>query len=409
MDLMPILSTLRRHKTAAALIVLEIALTCTIVCNALHLISQRVAVLNNDLGIPESELLVVDLRGLTKVDSTDTDAGTQRDLAALRALPGVRTAMIVNQVPYGGNNNSSGVSLSQDEQAQRIEASQYESSEGMIKGLDLKLVEGRDFEPQEMLNGSAFQGNSEGVNMPAVIITRTLAKRLFPNESAVGKQVFVFGDKPQTVVGVLERLSPPSPARFTGDDGNVSMLLPLRPSYAGGSYVIRVESSQREAMLQKVVATLEQQDANRVVIRQRLLSDMREEYYKQDRMMVWLLGGVCLALLVVTALGIVGLASFWVQQRTRMIGTRRALGATRGQILRYFQAENFLLTSLGLLLGMAAAYGISVLLMKNYELPRLPLFYLPVGAVTLFLLGQLAVLSPARRAAALPPVAALRS
>ncbi|MDI4634281.1 ABC transporter permease [Pelomonas sp. V22] len=406
MDLMPILSTLRRHKTAAALIVLEIALTCTIVCNALHLISQRMAVLNNDIGIPESELLVVDFRGLTKVENAD--AGTQRDLATLRALPGVRAAMVTNQVPYGGNNNSSSVSLSKDEQATRIEASQYESSEGMIKGLDLKLVEGRDFEPQEMLNDSAFNSGTDAPNLTAVIITRTLAQRLFPGQSAVGKQVYVFGDKPQTVVGVLERLSPPSPARFTGDDGNVSMLLPLRPSYAGGSYVVRVDPDQREEMLKKVVTALEKLDSERVVIRQRLLSDMREDYYKQDRMMVWLLGGVCLALLVVTALGIVGLASFWVQQRTRMIGTRRALGATRGQILRYFQAENFLLSSAGIALGVIGALALSAVLMRNAEIAGLPWSYLLAGALTLYLLGQLAVLAPARRAAALPPVAALR-
>jgi putative ABC transport system permease protein len=117
---------------------------------------------------------------------------------------------------------------------------------------------------------------------------------------------------------------------------------------------------------------------------------------------------VCLALLVVTAFGIVGLASFWVQQRTRMIGVRRALGASRGQILRYFQTENFLLTSIGIGIGMVAAYAINHWLMAQYQLPRLPWVYLPAGAVALWLLGQLAVLGPARRAAALPPVVVMR-
>jgi putative ABC transport system permease protein len=118
---------------------------------------------------------------------------------------------------------------------------------------------------------------------------------------------------------------------------------------------------------------------------------------------------VCVALLVVTALGIVGLASFWVQQRTKQIGVRRALGATRGQILRYFQTENFLLATLGIVLGMLLAYAINQLLMGKYELPRLPAIYLPVGAVVLWLLGQVAVLGPARRAAAVPPAVATRS
>jgi putative ABC transport system permease protein len=125
--------------------------------------------------------------------------------------------------------------------------------------------------------------------------------------------------------------------------------------------------------------------------------------------MVWLLVAVCIGLLVVTALGIVGLASFWVQQRTKQIGVRRALGATRGQILRYFQTENFLLASVGIALGMAMAYGINLLLMQHYELARLPAIYLPIGAITLWVLGQIAVFGPARRAAAVPPAVATRS
>ena len=124
--------------------------------------------------------------------------------------------------------------------------------------------------------------------------------------------------------------------------------------------------------------------------------------------MTALLVAVCLALLVVTAFGIVGLASFWVQQRTRMIGVRRALGASRRQILGYFQTENFLLTSIGIVIGMVGAYGINQVLMTYYELPRLPWVCLPIGAVLLWALGQIAVLGPARRAAALPPVVVMR-
>ena len=171
---------------------------------------------------------------------------------------------------------------------------------------------------------------------------------------------------------------------------------------------MRVDPAQRDAVLKAATPVLESIGGKRMVREARTLEEMRSSYYAQDRAMIWLLGGVCVALLLVTALGIVGLASFWVQQRTRMIGTRRALGATRGQILRYFQLENLLLSSAGIALGMGAAYGINLALIRSYELPLLPAYYLPVGALTLCLLGQLAVLGPARRAAALPPVAALR-
>jgi putative ABC transport system permease protein len=125
--------------------------------------------------------------------------------------------------------------------------------------------------------------------------------------------------------------------------------------------------------------------------------------------MAGLLVGVCAALLIVTALGIVGLGSFWVAQRRRQIGVRRALGATRGNILRYFQTENFLLATIGIALGMLFAWVINLFLMHHYELPRLPLAYLPIGAIALWLIGQAAVLGPAMRASAVPPVVATRS
>ena len=78
-------------------------------------------------------------------------------------------------------------------------------------------------------------------------------------------------------------------------------------------------------------------------------------------------------------------------------------------VLRYFQTENFLLTTIGIVLGMLGAFGLNQLLMTHYELPRLPVAYLPVGALVLWLLGQLAVFGPARRAAAVPPAIATRS
>jgi putative ABC transport system permease protein len=125
--------------------------------------------------------------------------------------------------------------------------------------------------------------------------------------------------------------------------------------------------------------------------------------------MIGLLVASALALLFVTALGIAGLANFWVQQRTRTIGIRRAIGATRADILRYFQVENFLIVAGGTLLGMLLAVALNLLLMSRYELPRLPLWYLPVGALALWALGQLAVLAPALRASRVPPVVATRS
>ena len=119
--------------------------------------------------------------------------------------------------------------------------------------------------------------------------------------------------------------------------------------------------------------------------------------------------GVIIALLGATALGIVGLTSYWVEQRRKQIGVRRALGATKSDILRYFQIENFLVVTLGIVVGMMMAYGLNQVMMRYYELPRLPAMYLPLSAAVLWLLGQGAVLVPAMRASSITPVSAIRS
>jgi putative ABC transport system permease protein len=85
------------------------------------------------------------------------------------------------------------------------------------------------------------------------------------------------------------------------------------------------------------------------------------------------------------------------------------VGATRGHILHYFQTENFLLSTGGVVVGMLLAFGINLYLMQHYAMTRMPWYYLPGGAVALWLIGQLAVLGPALRAAAVPPVVATRS
>ncbi|KAG0731710.1 hypothetical protein G6F23_015039 [Rhizopus arrhizus] len=108
MDIRPILSTLRRHKTAAALIVLEVALTCAIVCNALFLVSQRVDKISMPSGIAENELVMLRVSGIG--EQTNAMARTREDLAALRAIPGVTSATIINQVPFRNGSSSSSIS-----------------------------------------------------------------------------------------------------------------------------------------------------------------------------------------------------------------------------------------------------------------------------------------------------------
>jgi len=407
-DFFPILSTLRRHRIASGLIVLEVALTCAIVTNALHLIQTRLEHLSAGTGLAEAEIGVLDLRDSKRVPPEQMAALAAADVVRLRALPGVKEATSANQIVFGNNSNNSGVALQPGSKGGRIEASQYSGDEHLLNTFGLKLVAGRNFTADEVQEFHPFITSAEP-RLPQVIINQRMADRLFPGKSPLGQPIYVYGDAPSIVVGVVQTLTH---TRMRGEGGEggaggYAMIFPMR-GLGFGNYVIRAEAGQLEAQLKAAKAALEAADPSRVVTRAQPLAEMRRSFYAQDRAMAWLMGGVCVALLLVTALGIVGLASFWVQQRTRMIGTRRALGATEAQIRRYFQLENLLLTTAGIALGLAGAWGLSQWLMQGYELPRLPWAYLPAGAAALWLLGQLAVLAPARRAARLPPVAALR-
>ncbi|WIH04513.1 ABC transporter permease [Xanthomonas translucens pv. graminis] len=407
MDIRPILSTLRRHKTAAALIVLEIALACAIVCNALFLIGNRIETLHRPSGIAESELVTISLGGIGQ--QVNAAARTREDLAALRAVPGVRNATVLNQVPFVHYSWNTSLALTPDQERPTLNGAQYMAEEGTLQTLGLQLVAGRDFTPDEYLDLEIAQTDRDAQKKgTAIILNRATAEKMFPGQNALGKTLYT-GPIPVRVVGIVDTLARPAATSGLAEI-DYAMLLPLRLNYTKGLYVLRVtDPARRQEVLGAATAALMKVDNSRLVLKQQTYAEIRDEYFQGDRAMVWLLGAVCIALLIVTALGIVGLASFWVQQRTRQIGIRRALGATRGQILRYFQTENFLLASTGIVLGMLLAYAINQWLMGKYELPRLPLYYLPFGAVTLWLLGQIAVFAPARRAAAVPPAVATRS
>ena len=407
MDIRPILSTLLRHKTAASLIVLEIALSCAIICNALFLITQRIENVSQPSGIAEEELLHIRLSGIGPAENAD--ARTREDLAALRAVPGVAGATVVNQMPFSNSASNSGLTLTPDQDRAALVVATYQGHDTMVDTLGIRLVAGRDFRPDEFMDTTTLEQVTDYSTLSSpTIVSAAVAERLFPGESALGKTVYL-GPVPLTIIGVAEALAKPHDA----GTGNMthSLILPVRDNYAnGGFYMVRVtDPARRDEVLAAAVAALDKVDPNRLMLDQLPYSEVRARFFRSDRDMIVLLGVVCLALLVVTALGIVGLASFWVQQRSRQLGIRRALGATRGQILRYFQTENFILATIGIVVGMVLAFGINQLLMGRYELPRLPLAYLPIGALTLWLLGQLAVLGPARRAASVPPAVATRS
>ena len=130
---------------------------------------------------------------------------------------------------------------------------------------------------------------------------------------------------------------------------------------------------------------------------------------RRDRGMAVVLSVVISLLIGLTALVIVGLTSFHVTQRTKQIGTRRALGARRIDIIRQFMLENWMITTAGAALGAILTVFVAYWLEVSFEVQRLDWRYLPVGIASLWVLSALAAFEPARRAASVPPAVATRS
>lgn len=404
MHFLPILSTLRRHRTAAALIVLQIALTCAIVCNAVFLIRDRLSRMDRPTGIVEDEIVRVQVTGIGT--NTDADSITVQDLAALRAIPGVKSVAITNMIPLGRSSWNSGISTIADDPSGGFSAGTYFGSQDLLETFGVRIVAGRDFNAEEYQRFDDVR--SQKVTIAQAIITQGLADRLFPGQNPLGKAIYA-GKDPEIVVGVVEHIARPNEVGGTEMARYARILPVIAPYTVASNYVLRVDPSRAREVIAAVDPALDKVNPNRIILDRETFAEIRADFYRQDRSMAYLLTGVSLALLIVTALGIIGLASFWVQQRTRQIGIRRALGATRQDILRYFQTENFILATLGILVGMVLAYAINLLLMSKYSVGRLPAEFLPIGALVLWGLGQIAVLGPAMRAATIPPAIATRS
>jgi len=412
MEIRPIISALMRSKVALILIGLQIALTLAIVCNALFIISQRVESMRRTSGMNEADTFMIGSVGFGA--NFDTKNAFVEDLALIRGLPGVVDASPMNTVPMSESGWSEALMMAPGQKVMTTVAAIYFVDEHGINAYGLKLAGGRNFRPDEI----AVRDRSSVDWPPGVMITKALAAKLFPDQDPVGKQ-FYMGDpdksKPQTVIGVIDKLQVPWPNGFVinGDQKAVdySVLVPRLTAYGSRtSYLVRAEPGRRDELMKTVESKLTDSNHSRIVRSLKSIQAIRADCYADDRAMMIILGTVIFCLLSITALGIVGMASFWVTQRTKQIGTRRALGATRGAILRYFLTENFLITSGGLVLGAALSYGLSLWLMAHVQNAKLlPWYYLPVGFVCLWLLGQLAVLGPATRASRVPPAVATRT
>jgi putative ABC transport system permease protein len=394
---------MRRNKFGALLIATQMAVTLAFLANALTLVEQRAAWSARPSGINEKDIFVVTTESVDHL--SDAAPREAADMIALRALPGVVDAYTTNMYPMQGGGWIDTVTLTADQKTPTAVTAHYMGDEHALNTMGLKLIAGRNFTPAEIETkrppgDPAFAG---------LIVSKTLAEKVFPNENALGKMIFFDSEKPSPIIGIVDRLMGPmtiATGVFTAFEEN-SVISPIHLIGETNNYMVRVKPGEMDSVIKAAESKLYASDENRIV-HSKTMQQVRADAYRGDHGLIVLLAGICAALLIVTAFGIIGLTSYWVSQRRQQIGIRRALGATRQAIVRYFQTENFMIAAAGAAIGVAFAIALNLWMVRSFEMVRMDNSRAIAGAAVILLLGQCAVLWPALRAASIPPALATR-
>jgi putative ABC transport system permease protein len=403
LDIRPVVSSLLRNRTGALLVALQIAIALAVLVNAVFIVHQRIEKMSRPTRIDDPNLFGVQTAEFS--NRFDYDASMHEDLAYLRSLPDVVSASVSNSIPLGISGSAQTVWTQPDNKGKRAQINYFSMDEQGLNTLGVRLIAGRGFRAEEILPPVTV--TNAGAFVPQLIVTQAVAQQLFPRQNALGRTVYDSLGKPATITGIIDNMI------GTGWWGYEALdhvaILPLLPRMYGFNYLIRTKPGRRDAIMGMVEEHLSTSNPDRVIKFVRSLEYFKKLMYRDDRNMGAFLITVTALLLAVASLGIFGLATFNVSARTKQIGTRRAVGARRADIVRYFMVENGLITTAGIIVGCALALAIGYWLSLQYQLPRLDLYYLVGGVLALWLIGQLAAWQPARKASMVSPSVATRT
>lgn len=402
MEFGPIWRALLRNKGGYVLIALQIAVTMAIMVNSIAIMQERGTNMARPSGADEENIFMFQSAAFAL--DFDEKNSIIEDLDTIRRLPGVEDAIATNSYPLNGSGWISGLALEPGTGKDTISSAIYFVDEHGINTFGTNVIDGENFSPNQV----DWNNPEEFAWPPAGIITRALAESLFPDEtgSVVGRTVYMGDDYPVKIVGVIDRLQAP----FNGwENVEHSLLVPMLRESDNVHYVVRAKPGYRDELMPQIEQMLAQGNKGRIIRSVQTMHDVRNRSYHGDSAMIKILSFVVTLLTAITGLGIVGLASFSVSRRTHQIGVRRALGATRPAILRYFMVENFIVSSVGIVLGGVLAVALNIFMVQAFSLTPLAWYVIPIAMIVLWIVGQAAVAGPARRASMISPAIATRS
>ncbi|MEO8055670.1 MAG: FtsX-like permease family protein [Acidobacteriota bacterium] len=420
MEFGPILRAMTRSKVRYGLIVLEVALTLAVVTNCVSLIRDAQTQLGKESGFDDANILVVRSQPFAPAfqETGYLSNSVRQDLDVLGKIPGVKAVSNTRFLPWQGGGSSTETRPA-GSKGPWLRNQIYNADEGTFATLGSPVVEGRGFTRGEVeaedarlaaLLANSRERGEDGTPKNKisqdVVISRAFARLAFGDGSPLGKRLEDSDGDQYHVVGVIDRFYNP----YGWPIHEYAMFYPSSSAtYAGGSaYLLRTEPGALETVAAAAEKSLLAANGGRN-LRVRTLDEVKRGFQAPQRLVLGVLSGVIVLLLFVTSLGIIGLTSFSVAERTRQIGTRRALGAQRSDILRYFLLENWIVTTLGLSLGVLLAVALNVILVNQLRAHRMDGSYLAGGVLLLWAAGLLATWLPALRGARVAPAIATRN
>ncbi|BAJ00640.1 FtsX-like permease family protein [Shewanella violacea] len=397
----PIINTLMRSKSGPILLLIQIILSVAIVANASFIIGERLALMDRESGTEEEQVFNFLLYAFDS--GIDIESQIPRDIRAIRELPGVIDATTTSMVPLSGGGWSSGYTIGDSEETAKDTENTaiYYGDDHMVNTLGVDLIEGRNFYETEVLTGSPDLATHG-------IVSKAFAKKTWGDESAIGQIMYAggWGDKPIQIIGVVDKLQG---AWVNSSYLDNSVILNVRLVNMFSKVLVRVEVGTLAQLKQVIPAMLHKDEPNRVIEDFTLISEHRKRVYRNHELMATVLSMMVILLLLITSLGLAGMVMFNIERRTKQIGTRRALGAKRRDIISLFLVENYIICIVGGIIGGLVAVQLGQQLMTFYSLPKLELIYPIVTVAGMMVLTTIAVILPARKAASISPATATRS
>lgn len=397
------------QRVQRMLIVAQVAAAVTVLTAAGLLTRTLLGLYAVDPGVELENTLTLEVPadgdGRTPVETLTLQEGMRDRIATLAG---------VSHVGVGGN-----VPLRSSQVMLEIQA----EGRPLEPGVPMPLAEYRTATPEyfdaagmQVLGGRGFQTTDTEDGAPVAILNESLAKRLFGDEDPIGRQVAWTGDvlqfigmsgRWQTVVGIVNDtrdLGPNEPAPLV-------MFQPLAQNELGwfpGAFIIRGQSAA--GLAPQVERMIREMAPDHPVERVATLAQIREETVASQRLNAYLVGAFGLLALVIAAVGIAGVLAFFVARRTTEIGIRMSLGAPRARVVRDVLQDGGALLAGGIVLGLVASLIVARLL-EGFLFgvsPRDPATFVFVAATTLAV-GLAAAAAPARRAARVDPLIAMRA